>query len=238
MSKDNKDGIDFEQTEGLIKNESEKNRLITLISIFIAFSLFLTIHAVKSIFEHWTDDSIPLVMCPKDFNLDTPVLLNPINQTDDFYKQDRWIRGFVRKVVLNSYPRTADDAETFFKYMESISESDVKRKYSSFLNDMSDIIAYIKAGSSIRFYPKSSGEMRIRLAEGRKDRWVVEVDGFLVKNAGTTQERTTPTLRYVIEARKATRDNPAGLVVVEAQTELFADYVSGRKKQEEPSEKK
>lgn len=230
-----KDSIEFEQTEDLIKFGSEKSKLVILISVFIAFSIFITVHALYSIYDQWTDKSIPLTICPKSFENDSPVIMTPINQTDKTYVQDRWIRGFVRKIVLNSYPRTPEDASKFFDYMASVSEGSVQKKYLSFIDDIESIQAYMKAGNSIRFYPKNSAETRIRLVSPGK--WVVEIDGFLLKNQGGGQERSTPTLRYVVEARPATRQNPNGLVIVESNTDLIADYVSGRKIEEEKKEK-
>lgn len=227
-----KDGIDFGQTEELVKFGAERSKLIILISAFIAFSGFLTAHALYSIYDHWTDQSIPLTVCPKSFDLDSPVLMTPINQTDSIFVQDRWIRGFVRKLILNSYPRTGADAEKFFPYMVSVTEGEVRHHYESFVNDMDAIKGLISAGSKIRFYAKNSTDIRIRPTDNRKDRWVVEVDGYLIKDLGGIQERSTPTLQYTIEARPATRSNPSGLVVVDAQMDKIADYVSGRKVKE------
>lgn len=231
MSKE-KDSIEFSQTEELIKFGSERSKLVLLISGFIAFSVFLTVHALYSIYNHWTDQSIPLTICPKSFDLDSPVIMKPINQSDSVFVQDRWIRGFVRRLVLNSYPRTAEDAEVFFAHVRDVSEGDVKRKYESFIDDISSIKIFIRAGNTIRFYPKNSADIRIRPTDGRKDQWIVEVDGYLIKDMGGSQERTTPTLRYKIEARPATRTNPSGLAVVEVEMDRIADYVSGRKVQE------
>jgi len=223
-----KDGLDFEQTEELVKNQAESGKLMTIVSVFIAFSLFITGHAVYSIYSHWVDDSIPLVSCPQSFENDSPVLLKPILQTDSVYSRDRWIRGFVRKVVLNAYPRNAEDAQPFFEFMRDHSEGEVRAKYEAFLADITVIKTMISGGSSIRFYPKDSNEVRIR-EESKGSVWVVEIDGYLVKSTSGEQERSKPTLRMVLEARPATRSNPNGLVVVEFDKDQIADYVSGRK---------
>lgn len=233
-----KDGIDFSQTEDLVKFGSEKSKLLIIVALFIGLSCALTVHALYSIFTHWTDKSIPLVICPKSFDLDAPVLMTPVNQSDSVFVQDRWIRGFVRRVVLNSYPRTAEDMPRFFQNMKDMSEGSVARKYESFLNDIERIQTLIRGGNRIRFYVKNSNDMKIRPTEGRKDQWVVEIDGYLIKDIGGIQQRSTPTLRYTIETRPATRTNPSGLVVVDANMEQIADYVSGRLIQEQEEVKK
>lgn len=236
MSKD-KDSIDFSQTEELVKFGSEKSKLMILVSIFIAFSFFLMIHAFVSIYNHWTDQSIPLTICPRSHDLDSPVIMKPITQSDNLFQQDRWIRGFVRKIILNSYPRTAEDAEKFFPYMVSISEGFVKRKYELYVNDIEAIKNYLRSGNIVRFYPKNSADLRIRKSDGKNDQWVVEIDGYMVKDIAGNQERTTPTLRYTIESRPATRTNPAGLVIVDTEIDKIADYVSGRKEKEQEEKK-
>lgn len=231
-----KDSIDFEQTADLVKFGAEKSKIMIATSIFIAFSIFLTGHAIYSIYFHWTDESIPLVSCPKSFENDSPVLMEPIQQTDSVFNQDRWIRGFVRKVVLNAYPRTKDDAYEFFKFMRDVSEGSVRHKYETFLADIEQIGMTIEAGNMIRFYPKDSNKIRIR--SERVGRWVIEVDGYFVKSMGSSESRTNPTLRFVIEARSATRTNPNGLVVVEMDKEQIADYVSGKREIEEKTDEK
>lgn len=236
MAKDieNRDEIDFSQTENLVKERTEFDRLYVLISVFIAFSLFLTMHAVYSIYDSWTDDSIPLTICPRSFDLDAPVLMKSIQENDQAYVQDRWIRGFIRRFVLNSYPRVPEDAEKFFQFAHDHSEGELQRKYRSFLNSMNEIRTALES-RNISFYPKNSSEIRIR-GSGNPGQWVIEIEGYMVKDLGAGQERAPLTLRYVIEKRKPTRTNPDGLVVVDAKMDLIADYVSGRQYGTPPKE--
>ena len=224
-----RDEIEFSDAEELIKQGTEINRLTILISLFIAFFLFLNIHTVYSIYSSWTDESIPLTICPRSFDLDAPVLMKSIEENDQRYIQDRWIRGFIRRFVLNSYPRTGADAEKFFRFALDHSEGPLKTKYQSYVNAIGEIKSSISAGNSVLFYPKSSNEMRIRAVS--KTKWIVEIEGFLVKNLMSSQERSVTTLRYDIEARRPTRTNPDGLVVVATNLETIADYVSGREYQ-------
>lgn len=225
---DHRDEVDFGQAEELVQFGAEKSRLITLVAIFIACSVFVIIQALWSSYQFWADDSIPLVVCPKSFDLDAPVVMNTINDTGNQYVQDRWIRGFVRRYVLNSYPRTEEDAERFFTYVRDHSAGYVRDKYQAFLNEISGIKDKIGSNNTIRFYAKNSAEMRIRRNGDTLNQWTVEVDGYMVKNVGGSEERTVRTLRYVVESVPATRHNPDGLVVIDSNLDLIVDFVSGK----------
>jgi len=221
-----KDSIDLGQTEGLVKFSAAKNKLLMLVSVFIAFSIFITGHALYSIYEMLTDDSIPMVICPRTDNLDAPVVMNVLKDTKELYIQDRWIRGFVRRYILNLFPRTQDDAEPFYTYVRDHSKGKVKVKYDAFLNDINRISESIKSGNKIMFYPKNSTEVRIDRTK-HENEWIVEVDGYMIKQYNG-EERTTPTVRFTVEAGEPTKENPEGLYVTDLKTKVIADYVSGR----------
>jgi hypothetical protein len=189
-------------------------------------------HAFVSIYSLWTDKSIPLVVCPRSFELDAPVLMKTITDVESSYIQDRWIRGFIRRYVLNSYPRTEADAEPFYTYLQNHSKGAVQTKYEAYLNQIEEIKVRIASGNTLRFYATNSQDVRIR-KNANSGEWTVEIDGYLVKNYGGRQERSIKTLRYTVEAGSATRINPDGLYVTDADLEMLTDYVSGKKEGKE-----
>lgn len=217
----------------MIKENVEASRLAFYTYIFIACFLVLTFHAVYSIYDFAVDDSIPLVVCPRSFDLDAPVIMNTINDHNSVYIQDRWIKGFVRRFVRSNYPRTAEDAEPLFTYARDRSFGPVRDKFQAYLNDISEIREKIGSGNIIRFHPTNSSEVRIRRNGDISNQWTVEIDGYLTKDLNGREERTVRTLRYIIESAPATRSNPDGLYVVEANMEYIVDYVSGKKEGQE-----
>ena len=221
-----KDSIDLNQTESLIKFNAEKNKLLVLISAFIAFSIFLTGHALVSIYQMATDDSVPMVVCPRTEDLDAPVVLDVLKDTKSLYIQDRWIRGFVRRYILNLFPRTEEDAGPFYTYVRDHSKGRARIKYEAYLNDLQKIKDTIRSGNKIVFYPKQSKDVKIDRTKN-KNEWVVEVDGYMIKYY-EGEERSTPTVRFTVEAGEPTKENPEGLYVTELHTKVIADYVSGR----------
>lgn len=223
-----KDQIEMEQVSDLIQVETHKNKFFVFVALWLAFSGFIFIHSLYSIYSFSVDKSIPLVVCPRSFDLDAPVLMNTISETKSTLAQDRWIRGFARRYILNAYPRTPDDAERFYEFVMNRSRGDVYTKYQAYMGDIDEIKTRIRSGYNIKFYPKDSSDMKIRRGDG-ENRWVVEVDGYMVKNLGGKQERSTPRLRFVVESDLPTRYNPDGLYVIESNVEQVQDYVSGRK---------
>lgn len=214
--------------EKLAQREVLNTQLRTLAGLFIGLSLVIISHAIMTSYSMLTDKSVPVVVCPRTFDLDAPVLMKTIDATG-LKAQDRWIRGFVRRFITMQFPRTKEDAQPFFEYVVAHSKGNIKYKYESLLEDIKAISEMIDSGFFYRFYPKSEQELRIRTVQGRNDQWIIEIDGFLVKRMMTMQERYNPTLRYTIEAGLPTIENPEGLYVVDGDIEQITDYVSGRK---------
>jgi hypothetical protein len=215
----------------LLERESSSRLLSRICIIFIGFSIAFCAHSVYSMVGFLTDASIPLVTCPRNYVVDAPVLMKPIRD-ESALTQDRWIRGFTRRYILSSFPRVKDDVIPFFQFLVDHSEGEVKVKYQSLLKDTEEIQAIINSGSYYKFYPKhvddGGSAIRIRPAE-EAGKWVVEVDGYLVKKMNNIQERYTPTLRYTVEAGKPTLTNPEGLYVTDGTIEQITDYVSNTK---------
>lgn len=221
--------IDKKDTEKLIQKEVELNFFLKLIILVISLSIVYIYHSVSSIVKYVFDDSIPIVACPKEYSIDSPVLMKTMKE-EGVKEKDRWIRGFIRRFILAQFPRTKDDVKKSFQYIKDHSSDDVRLKFERFLSDADKIAETIDA-NHYQFYPKISDsgyEVRIRPGESAEE-WVVEVDGYLIKKMNTNEERYSPTLKYKIQAGKATISNPEGLYVVEANIERIIDYVSGKK---------
>jgi hypothetical protein len=228
MNKDKSSSSQDDALSQIAKREVLSSGLRNLAGIFIGLALLIVAHAIFTTYKMLSDRSVPVVTCPRVYDLDAPVLMKTID-AKGIQAQDRWIRGFMRRFITMQFPRTAQDVQPFFEYIEKHSKGDINYKFRSLLKDVNDIRDMVKNGFFYRFYPKSADDLRIRTVQGYNNRWVVEIDGYLVKKMSITQERYTPTLRYVVEAGVPTFDNPEGLYVIEGDIEQITDYVSGRK---------
>lgn len=226
---DDKDNLHQEDALGQIaKKEILSGQLKTLAGLFIGLALVIIAHAGISMYNMLSDRSVPVVVCPRSFDLDAPVIMKTIDARG-LKNQDRWIRGFMRRFITSLFPRTKEDAKSFFQYVIDHSKGDINYKYKTLMVDIDEVSDMIKNEYYYRFYPKDNNDVRIRTVQGTNNRWVVEIDGYLIKRMSLTQERFTPTLRYVVEAGEPTIDNPEGLYVIEGDVEQITDYVSGRK---------
>lgn len=219
----------------------ERSSTLSWVIVFIALSVALIIHSGWSLIKMVTDDSIPLVVCPRTYDLDRPVLLETIEEKNELYVQDRWIRGFIRTYVMSLFPRTAEDANKFFSYIRDHSSGSVRIKYQGYLDDIKGIEDRIKSGSLIKFYPKTGDGLRIRPTQkaGRQTEWVVEVDGYLNKGYENNAERTLPKVRFTVKAATPTKENPEGLVVSDLIIDdTIADLMSNRQKDDSDQKEK
>ena len=220
--------INKDDLKPLAEKESEGTMVVLLSMAFLACSIFVIAQSVMSMAKVLSDNSIPLVHCPKSYSLDSPVLLAPVKEGEPLQK-DAWIRGFMRKYVLSQFPRTGGDVKPFFEYIAAHSEGRLSSRFDSLASGDREIAALIDNNYYTKFYPKSSDDLRIR-ATDHESEWVVEIDGYLVKRIGLEESRTTPTLRYTVVARASTLSNPEGLFVTESNIDKIVDYQSGRKK--------
>ncbi len=217
------------ETTDLIENHAASRALSRISFVFVAFSIAFTLHSVYSIMRYLTDKSVPLVVCPRSYYLDAPILLQPVRTADAFVR-DRWIRSFMRRFVTSSFPRVSKDIRPFWEYVASHSTGAVMRKYRKRLKEEREIAIAIDGGFHYRFYPKTDPTaFRIRPDAENKDEWTIEIDGYMVKKLGMLQERYTPTLKYKVAAVRPDIDNPEGLVVIESSIEQITDYVTGSK---------
>ena len=235
MSDKQKDSIaDGGEAESTFKKLAEKENLsekvVFLSGLSIGLFLIIAFHALWTILRMLGDNSIPLVVCPRTYDLDAPVVMETIDRSS-VQSQDRWMRGFMRRFITSQFPRTEQDVEPFFQYIVDHSEGGIQAKFESYVNDSKKIADMVRSGTFYRFYPKDSKDLRIRKMDGQENTWIVEIDGWLVRKMGAYQERFTPTLRYIVQAGKATLSNPEGLYVIDGNMEEFSDYVSGKKEQ-------
>ena len=215
-----------------IEQQTETGKLsrITVAAAAVLFAFAL--HSLYSICYYMTDKSIASTICPRQFEADAPVLMKPLRDGTPENK-DRWMRGFIRRFVTSQFPRSGKDVLPFFSYAANHSKGVVSRKFQALVKDHADIATLVDANQNYSFYPKFGFEdknqaLRIRETD-KPGRWIVEFDGFLLKNIGRRTERYIPTLRYVVEVGPATKDNVEGLYVTEANIEQMIDYVSGTK---------
>jgi hypothetical protein len=231
----NQTGVN-DQLKDFKENEKEYNKTIRDIVLFASLGIALILHSGFSLFQMVFDESIPLVICPRDYDLDKPVIMKTISENDKAFVQDRWIRGFVRNYVMSLFPRTDQDAVPFFSFIKNHSSYSIADKYKSYLDSAEGIKKMLENGQGVRFYPKSSSGVRIRptQTDGKQTEWVVEVDGYLNKGYHQNAERTLPTIRMTITAQPPTRTNPDGLLVTDLILDnKILDLVSGRKKSEQ-----
>ena len=223
--------IDREEASDLIERDSASNILARISMVFIAFSIVFCAHSIYSIVFYLTDTSVPLVVCPRNFVVDAPVLMKSIRDQSALV-QDRWVRGFMRRFVTSQFPRTGNDVVPFFTYVVDHSDGAVKDKFESLLKDKTEVQAFVNSGTFYKFYPKhvdaESPPLRIR-ATDTPNKWSVDYEGFLVKKMNNIQERYVATLRYTVVADKPTMTNPEGLYVVDGTMEHITDYVSNTK---------
>jgi hypothetical protein len=221
--------IDKKDADLLVKKELEYSMFIRILLVLIAICIVYIYYTINSIIKYSSDDSVPIVSCPKEYVVDAPVIMKTIKESS-LKEKERWIRGFMRRFVLAQFPRTKDDVQKSFKYIKDHSLDEVYHKYNSLYADSEKISDQIES-SYYKFYPKMNNtgyELRIS-SSSIEGEWFVEIDGYLIKRMSNNEERYFPTLKYKVVSGKATMENPEGLYVSEATMERITDYVSGKK---------
>jgi hypothetical protein len=224
------DDSEKDKIRDLAYNEVLTDQLIILFGIFIALSFAVIGHTIYSVVEMTNDKSIPVVICPRNYELDAPVVMKTLKASTP-RETDKWIRGFLRRYVTYQMPRKGAEVNKFFDYVakHSAENTAVKNKYESMRDESKEIAEIVEHGTYYMFYPTSSTD-GVRIREKGSNEWAVEVDGYLVKRVNGNEQRYTPTLKYLIKAGAATYENPEGLYVTEANIEEITDYVAGNTK--------
>lgn len=218
--------IPKEELSELSEKSTEKNNLVVLLAVLIGLIIVLITHNFYSIIEMWTDKSLPLVMCPREFNQDRPVLMKKISDASP-QMLDNWIRSFAINYVINRYPRTIDDVEDAYQYVKTRSQGIIQEDFDSRLSEIEDIKKKF-FDSYIKFYFKNSkSHIKIRKVDGRENEWVVSIDGYMHKKSSFKIEKTQPTIYMTIIADKPTIYNPEGLYVINYEIKYVVDPIAG-----------
>jgi hypothetical protein len=219
--------IEKDELGPLLEKEAASSRLNIVAGAFLAVAAFLSVTCLVDIINIVGDDSIPLVACPKAYDLDAPVLMKTIKSSGAAEK-DKWVKGFIRRFIQAQFPRSPLESKASLEYVAAHARGAVKRRYEGYLDRLKEFNKLLDDNYYYSYYVSNSLDTRIR-ASGSSGEWAVEVDGFLVRSAGTLEERTSPSLHYVIRAGEHTMANPEGLYVIDSNLLEVADYVSGRK---------
>lgn len=218
--------LEQDELKPLLEREAATNWLLIVSGIFLAVATFVSISSFLNIISILNDDTIPLVTCPRVYELDSPVLLKTVANSPKEVK-DKWIKGFMRRFIQAQFPRSAEDAEKHLKFIVNHSTGSVQNAYEGYLDELEEFKGLLKQNFYYAFYPNNTLDVRIR-STGSSGEWAVEIDGFMIRYASSKEERTTPTLRYTVKAGDHTMENPEGLYVTDSNILEIADYVSGR----------
>jgi len=183
---------------------------------------------LKDIILIENDMTIPLVVCPKAFDVDSPVLMKTVSDSTPAQK-DKWMRGFIRRFVNSQFPRTEGDANESLQYIVDHSTGSTRRQFSGYLQELTSYKNLVRTGYYYSFYPDNSLNLSIRATSSRGE-WTIEIPGFLIRSASVKEERSVVTLRYTVEVGDHTSANPEGLYVTSSNMRELADPISGREK--------
>lgn len=218
--------VNQEDLVELLENDVEKQRLLTLSGVVLGLSVLMILHNFYSIIKMVTDDSIPLVNCPRTFELDKPVLLKSVYSSK--ISIDNHIRGFSISFVRSLFPRSVEDLEPFYNYVINHSDGYFKKRYEARLEDKKKIKDNIEVGIYSKFWIANSQKIQIRPLDGKTGQWKVIILGYLHKRlSGGEFEKLQPRIELVVKAVKPTITNPEGLIVDEFVMKQINDPISG-----------
>ena len=195
-------------------------------TIAVTLVFFKLSYSFYQLFSVYTDDSAIVGVCPRAYDLDSPVKMDLLGKNHNL--KDKWLKGFVRKVLTYNYPRSGNDVEVFYKYLSSHSLGSDKIKYLARLDEISEIKRSLESGNFAKFYPEDSKDVKIRPLD--ENTWKVQIDGYLKQRLDGKVSVTTPTISFEVETGKITKDNPEGLYFSNYQVEEIYDFVTGRKR--------
>lgn len=210
----------------LVEKESNSVIAIGLAATFAAIAALLCgFYAIK-IKQYITDDSTLVVQCPTEYNYDSPVLLKAISHGSAIEK-DRFIRGFVRNVLMNIHPRTKVDAEKSLQWLKNHTVGVAASSTQSFLDNKERFVSLIAGGTFQEFFPYNSTESKNFRVRKAMSGIVVEIDGFYVKHSLSHQDRKESVLRMLIKECDQSTKNVYGLCLSEYKYVGPKDGVSG-----------
>ena len=209
----------------LEENRTEQSRAMDLMGILLGILFFILIHNISSIYDMYTDESIPLVQCPRNFQNDRPVLMNTMATASDV-AVDNWIRSFVVTYIRARYPRSFEDVEPMYNYVKTRSKGEEREKFESRIDSIKELANQVGFGTYIKFYFKDTQKIRIRKIESKIGAWIVSVDGYMHKR-GSRMEKTQPTINLTVEKGIPILSNPEGLYVTNYEVKYLTDPISG-----------
>lgn len=218
--------IDKTELTSLDSKDTARIRLLNLMGVLLGLILLMIAHNGYSIFKMITDENIPLVLCPKAFDLDRPVILKTLDKAQP-KDMDNLIKGFSLNFTNRLFPRTPEDAEPFFNYVINHTESMFRKKYEARIKEIKKIKDSIAIGNYSKFYFANSQDLKIRKITGRDDAWIVIMKGYLSKRKIGRMEKTQPTVELTIRYVGAKKSNPEGFIVESAVFKHIVDPISG-----------
>ena len=217
--------IDKEALSGLNAKDEARIKMLNLMGVLIGLVALMIFHNLYSIYSMATDNSIPLVMCPKSFDLDRPIVLKTLEKSDKV-DVDNMIKGFSLAFVMRLFPRTPEDAEPFYQYIADHTEGILKKKYEARLDSIKKIKSSIEIGNFTKLYIADSQDIKIRKLSN-EDGWKVIMKGYLHKRKIGRMEKTQPKIELDIRYVGATRENPEGFIVDKYVIRHIVDPISG-----------
>jgi hypothetical protein len=222
---DNKNLIDRSELGELDEKEAQRISLVKLIGVILGVLLLLIVHNFYSMIQMWTDDSVAFVQCPKNFDLDKPVILKKL-ETSDPLSVDNWISSFAIGYTMRLFPRAKQDAKIFYQWIIDHSDTDMRKKYEARMKEISKIEELIDSGSFSRFWLEDSQKIEIRKNSSSGD-WIVIINGYLHRKKNVEVEKTQPKVELTISLTTPTIRNPEGLKVEKIRFIQITDPVAG-----------
>ena len=225
MSDNENNIIDKEALSGLDAKDKARINLLNLIGVLIGLVALMFVHNIYSIYTMWTDESIPLVMCPKSFELDRPVVLKTLSEADKV-DVDNMIKGFSLAFVTRLFPRTKEDAKPFFEYIANHTEGLLNKKYEARVDSIKKIENAIDIGNYIKLYIADSQDIKVRKISNSES-WRVIMKAYLHKRKIGEMEKTQPKIELVVRYVGATVSNPEGFIVDDIKIRHIVDPIAG-----------
>lgn len=224
---DDKEKIESGELSELKIKDQEESNLAKILGIVVGLILVSIVHNFYSMYEMWTDDSVSFVQCPRQFNLDRPVILKKMENAS-ILQQDNWVRSFAINFAMKLYPRAVEDAEPFFEYIANHTEGYLQKKYLARVDKIDVIQKDIGIGSYRKFYIDNSNEIKIRSVKNANgSSWKIIINGYLHTKKLAEMEKTQPRLELLIRTVPPTITNPEGLLVENFNLIYIKDPISG-----------
>lgn len=220
------DKVTSDELKELQEKDNQEGKLAKALGLLVGLVILTIAHNFYSIYQMATDDSVVFVQCPRQFNLDRPVIMKKMEDASNL-QLDNWIRSFAINFAMKLHPRTKEDAQPFFEYIKNHTQGYIQKKYEARLSDIEEIAKDISIGNKRKFYIKNSNNIQIRKIKGKNTQWKVVIQGYLHSKSLANLEKTQPRIEMVISPVKPTIYNPEGLLVENFEIIHIKDTISG-----------